>query len=86
MSSSHKRLSWPLSTDTLAKVLEGMADGNVTSMPTLQAAVMEIMTSVDGSLTVREIAEELNSAYDRFPTRAAVLKVHARRRRLADDI
>jgi hypothetical protein len=47
---------------------------------------MEVMTSVDGSLTVREIAEELNSAYDRFPTRATVLKVHARRRRLADDI
>jgi hypothetical protein len=69
---------WPPDEAAVREVLNALSEGDAdpgASGP-LEIAVLEAFTSAGGSLTVGELVEKLAADYDRFPTRAAIRRVH----------
>ena len=76
-------MEWPPDEGAVREVLDALGDdtkdassGGISS---LEAAVLEALTSAGGSLSVGELVAKLASDYDRPPTREAVMKVHLSR-------
>jgi hypothetical protein len=79
MTRGRNQTQWPPDEAAVREVLNALSEPAEPGSggPSLfEAAVLEALTSAGGSVAVGELVEKLAADYDRFPTRAAILRVH----------